>query len=49
MSARTFWRTTPRKFTALCEVHADLNDPDAKKNGGRNSKQTVYVDQLSYM
>ena len=50
MSPRQFWRTTPRKFSALCDVHVDLNTTDKNKN--RRNKQTekqVYVDQLSFM
>lgn len=31
MSERQFWRTTPRKFFALLQVHADLNDKESIK------------------
>lgn len=55
MSPRVFWRTTPRKFSALCQVHVDLNDPDKNKKtkqnsrGGVSQQPTAYVDQLSFM
>lgn len=54
MSSRLFWRTTPRKFSALCQVHVDLNSTDKNKKS-RNDKQNtigqpnVYVDQLGFM
>jgi hypothetical protein len=50
MTPRQFWRTTPRKFGALCDVHVDLNSTD-KKGDGRNSRtqKEIYVDQLSFM
>lgn len=31
MSPRTFWRCTPRKLAALCEMHEKLNNPKKKK------------------
>lgn len=37
MSEREFWHCLPRKLSALCEVHADLNNP--KK--GSKVPQTV--------
>jgi len=52
MTPQMFWHITPRKFTALCSVHADLNDPDAKKNKKNKrvqQSQTVFVDQLSFL
>ena len=49
MTPNAFWCTTPRKFTALCEVHAELNDPDANKKNKRNREQLVYCDQLPFM
>jgi hypothetical protein len=30
MSEREFWHCLPRKLSALCEVHADLNSPKKK-------------------
>lgn len=49
MSPRQFWRTTPRKFGALCEVHVDLNSTDKDKKRDKNAQQVTYVDQLSFM
>lgn len=50
MSPRQFWRTTPRKFGALCDVHVDLNATDANKKGrNKRTEKQVYVDQLSFM
>lgn len=61
MSPRTFWRTTPKKFFALLQVHIELNEaPDkhGKKHHQRNKpggrvggvgQPDVYVDQLSFM
>lgn len=52
MPARLFWRTTPRKFSALCEVHIDLNDTSKNKKNKRSSgpkQPDTYVDQLSFM
>lgn len=61
MSPRTFWRTTPKKFFALLQVHVELNEaPDkhGKKHHQRNKpsgrvggvgQPDVYVDQLSFM
>jgi hypothetical protein len=31
MSSRDFWHCTPRKLSALCIVHADLNNPKKKQ------------------
>lgn len=52
MTSRLFWRTTPRKFAALCEVHVDLNDTSKDKKNKRTSvsqKPDAYVDQLPFM
>lgn len=50
MSPRQFWRTTPRKFGALCDVHVDLNTTDKnRKRRTKRTEQQVYVDQLSFM
>lgn len=52
MPARLFWRTTPRKFGALCQVHVDLNDTSKKEKNTRVSgpkQPDAYVDQLSFM
>ena len=57
MRPRTFWRTTPKKFFALLQVHVELNEaPDkhGRKKHQRNKsgyvgQPEVYVDQLSFM
>lgn len=50
MSPQMFWNITPRKFTSLCLVHADLNDPDTAKKGKRRVQEEItYVDQLSFL
>lgn len=50
MSPRLFWRTTPRKFSALCQVHIDVNSTDKKgKNQGAVGQPDAYVDQLDFM
>lgn len=41
MHPRLFWKTTPRKFNALCAVHADLNSMDDAKS--KKSKKTQGV------
>lgn len=57
MSPRLFWRTTPKKFFALLQVHVEVNEvPDKKgrrhhqrKNKNGVGQPEVYVDQLSFM
>lgn len=54
MSPRLFWRITPRKFSALCQVHVDLNDTSKTDNKkGKHAsvpkQPDAYVDQLSFM
>ena len=36
MSSKEFWKCTPRKLAALCNVHVQLNSTkkDVKKNKG---------------
>jgi len=34
MTPAQFWRCNPRKFNALCKVHADLNNPKPKSSQG---------------
>lgn len=41
MTPAYFWRITPRKFNALCRVHARLNDPDYAK------KEKASTDSIS--
>jgi hypothetical protein len=36
MSPRLFWKTSPRKFNALCKVHARLNGADKKKSASQS-------------
>ena len=31
MTSREFWKCTPRKLAALCQVHADLHNTKKKK------------------
>lgn len=51
MSPRLFWHTTPRKFSALCQVHIDVNSTEKKENtkNGAVGKPDAYVDELSFM
>lgn len=56
MTPRLFWRTTPKKFFALLQVHMELNEvPDKHGNKHHQRKRKgvgapeVYVDQLSFM
>lgn len=50
MPARLFWKITPRKFSALCQVHIDLNDTSKNKKDTNFAKQPdSFVDQLSFM
>ena len=51
MSPRLFWHTTPRKFSALCQVHIDVNSIEKKENtkNGAVGKPDAYVDELSFM
>lgn len=53
MSPRLFWRCTPRKFNALCKVHARMHSmgkSSKNKNniptGGGVGKPTTYIDQI---
>jgi len=54
MSPARFWRCTPRKFHALCEVHADLNSPkesNRNKNSSQGATKTIgqpdtYIDEI---
>ena len=49
MTPIQFWKSTPRKLHALCEVHAELNNPDDKSKGKHKKQETVFVDQLDFM
>lgn len=52
MPARLFWRTTPRKFGALCKVHVDLNDTTKNQKDKQSSvpkQPDAFVDQLPFM
>jgi len=53
MHPRLFWRTNPRKFDALCRVHAKLNGPADEKEKKQDTpantlvgEPTVFIDQL---
>ena len=49
---KQFWRMSPRKLSALAEVHADVNNPDGAPGGRGTSKSngigqpTAYIDQI---
>lgn len=47
MTPLQFWHCTPRKFYALCKVHAEINDP--KEKDKNKKEEPVFVDQLSFM
>jgi len=52
MSPVAFWRTTPKKFSAICQVHADVNDTSKSKSGRKataKKEPEVFVDQLTFM
>nr|DAX58172.1 MAG TPA: tail assembly chaperone protein [Caudoviricetes sp.] len=51
MKPRQFWRTTPKKFGALCELHVELNSTQKDKSSRRTSvgRQETYVDNLNFM
>ena len=57
MSPRLFWKTSPRKFNALCKVHARLNGakekpgaPHAPKGkGGKKPKQAIARQPETYI
>lgn len=54
MNPKQFWKTTPRKFCALCDTHADLNTPPDRKGKGRKrgssaNQRGQYIDQLTFM
>ena len=38
MTPPQFWKCTPRKFNALCAVHADLNTPEEKSKTPKEKK-----------
>lgn len=38
MTPKEFWHCTPRKLSALCLVHADLNDPKKHSKQAASSK-----------
>lgn len=48
MSPILFWRTSPKKFNALCKVHARLNNPDPtdKKEDKSVGTPDTYIDQI---
>lgn len=54
MSPHQFWRTTPRKFHALCKKHVSLNSPQEKSNKEVGDSSSIgapdsFIDQLPYM
>jgi len=49
MTPLQFWKCTPRKLHALCEVHAELNDPDKKPSDKHKKEPQMFVDQLDFM
>ena len=53
MSPHLFWKCTPKKFNALCKVHARMhNVGKSSKNGNRTpkgggvGKPNTYIDQI---
>lgn len=54
MSPGTFWRCTPRKFNALCKVHAKMNSSEETSTGSKVKKKPVaaqptkFIDQILF-
>lgn len=48
MTPRMFWRTTPRKFQALCLVHKDLNSSGEERKDKQVGvgRPDTFIDQL---
>lgn len=49
MTPKQFWRTSPRKFAALCRVHEDVNTPADQKKKKKEQLQAdkpMYIDQI---
>lgn len=44
MTPREFWHTTPRKLSALAQVHVDLNSPKDSKH----KKNSVMIDGVEH-
>lgn len=40
MTPSLFWRISPKKLSALCKVHTDLNSAKQENKPGKKSKQT---------
>lgn len=46
-SEGAFWRMTPRKFNALLEAHARINNPEGDGSAKAADKpQTGFIDQV---
>jgi hypothetical protein len=49
MSDETFWRTTPRRFTALCKAHIEAHDSgEDKGKKGKSQPKRAYIDQIIF-
>jgi hypothetical protein len=44
MDEKNFWRCTPRKFFALCDVHRKIHGI----NGEQEETQMGYIDQVLF-
>jgi len=45
MSEKTFWQCTPRKLSALLDVHGYFKDPNNKTKEAE-AEEVVYIDQV---
>lgn len=48
MEPKVFWKTTPRKFNALCKMHAKVNSTEGehpKHTKGSKTKKSVPIGQ----
>lgn len=54
MSPGIFWRCTPRKFNALCRVHAKMNSSSETTSGAKGKKKPIatrpdtYIDNVIF-
>lgn len=47
LSEKAFWRMTPRKLRALCDVHVSVNSHSAK-DGREQVPARKYIDEIIF-